>query len=504
MEESRTKKSVKNISTGILYKMIGIFLPFLIRTIMIKKLGAEYLGLNSLFTSILQVLSLSELGIGSAMVYEMYKPIADNDTKRVCALLTLYRKFYTLIGIVILVLGLILLPFIHNFINGGYPEDINIYLLYAIYLFNTVISYLLFAYKKSILDALQKSSIENTINIFISLGMYICQIIALLCTKNYYVYIIFLPLSTIALNIVRNIIVKKYFPQYICNGKVEKEVVKELLNKVKALIGHKIGSNVVWFSDSIIISAFLGLNILAIYSNYYYIMNAIIGLMAIVYNSILASIGNSLITENMDKNHKDFLTFSFANCWLTGWCSVCLLCLYQPFMKIWMGESMMFPFGIVICFVIYFYSWLFSKIGNTYENAAGLWREDFYKPYISSAVNLVLNIVLVNIIGITGVLISTIIASVFVEAVCETRVLYKNLFKRSSKEYILKMILYTIITIGVCTITYFLCGFINLGDISNLILKGLICLIVPNIIFWLLYHRTTEFRELKNKIIKIF
>lgn len=504
MAESRTKKSVKNITTGLVYKLIGIFLPFIIRTIMIKKLGAEYLGLNTLFTSILQVLSLSELGIGSAMVYEMYKPIANNDTKRVCALLTLYRKFYTLIGIVILILGLILLPFIHNFISGGYPEDINIYLLYIIYLFNTVISYLLFAYKKSILDALQKSSIENTIHIFISLGMYICQIIALWCTSNYYVYIIFLPLSTIVLNLVRNIIVKKAFPQYVCKGRVERKVIIELFNKVKALIGHKIGSNVVWFSDSIIISAFLGLNILAIYSNYYYIMNAIIGIMAIVYNSILASIGNSLITESMDKNHKDFLTFSFANCWLTGWCSVCLLCLYQPFMKIWMGEDMMFSFGIVICFVIYFYSWLYSKIGNTYENAAGMWQEDFYKPYVSSIVNLVLNIVLVNIIGISGVLISTIIASVFINAAWETRVLYKKLFKRSPKEYNRKMVWYTVVTVGVCAVTYFLCSFVNFGDIVNLILKGLICLIVPNIIFLLLYRRTVEFKELTNKIIKIF
>ena len=494
MGESRTNKSIKNIATGIIYKLVGIFLPFLIRTVMIKKLGAEYLGLSSLFTSILQVLSLSELGIGNAMVYSMYKPMAENDTDRICALLTLYRKFYSIIGSVILILGMLLAPFLKYFISGTYPSDINIYVLYFIYLFNTVISYFLFAYKKSILDAMQKVSIENTIQTAVTASMYILQIIVICITKNYYAYIILLPFSTLIINVFRNAIIKKKYPEFVCRGTIEKEFVLELYKKIRALIGHKIGSSVIWFADSIVISAFLGLNTLAIYSNYYYIMNAIIGILAVVYNAILASIGNSLVTENIDKNHNDFMIFTFGNNWLVGWGSVCLLCLYQPFMEIWMGRDMMFPFSIVIIFTVYFYSWMFNKIGNTYKNAAGMWREDFWKPYVSSVVNLILNIILVNTIGISGVLISTIVATVFIETPWETYVLYKYMFKRNVFSYIKQLCSGVVVTILSMIVTYSICSMIFLENIVLVfIIRMIICFIVPNIIYILCFCRTKEF-----------
>ena len=502
MSESRTRKSLKNVITGFFYKIIGILLPFMIRTVMIKKLGAEYLGLNTLFTSILQVLSLTELGLGSAMVYSMYKPIAERDTDRVCALLTLYRRMYSIIGSVILLLGLALMPFLKYLIKGTCPSDINIYALYLIYLFNTVISYFLYAYKKSILDALQKSSIENLINIVVSTMMYIMQLLALLLTSNYYIYIIFLPISTLILNIIRNHIVTKRFPQYVCRGNVEQSFVKDLYGKIKALIGHKIGATVLWFADSIVISSFLGLNVLAIYSNYYYIMNAIIGIMAVVYNSVLASIGNSLVTESEDKNHRDFMTFTFINNWIVGICAIALLCLYQPFMIVWMGSNMTFPMPIVIVFVFYFYSWLFNKIGNTYKNAAGMWQDDFYKPYVSAGVNLLLNIILVNVIGVAGVLISTIVSSVLIETPWETWVLYKKLFKRSSIEYIKKIISYLIVTIISGTLTYFICVRINIiNPVLELVVRGIICVFIPNVTFFLCYCKTKEFRNVKNKYI---
>ncbi|WP_404987668.1 lipopolysaccharide biosynthesis protein [Clostridium culturomicium] len=494
MAESRTEKSIKNALTGIIYKMVGIFFPFFIRTVMIKKLGAEYLGLNSLFTSILQVLSLSELGIGNAMVYSMYKPMAENNIDRVCALLTLYRKFYTIIASIILILGILISPFLKYLINGGYPSDINIYILYFIYLFNTVISYFLFAYKKSILDAMQKVSIENTIQTVITIIMYIFQIIVLIFTKNYYAYIILLPISTIVINIFRNSIIKKEYPQYMCRGDVEKEFVVELYKKIKALIGHKIGSNVIWFADSIVISAFLGLHTLAIYSNYYYIMNAIIGLLAVIYNAILASIGNSLVTEDMDKNHNDFILLNFANNWIVGWASICLICLYQPFMEMWMGNDMMFPFYIVVMFGVYFYSWMFNKVGNTYKNAAGMWREDFWKPYVSSIINLILNIILVSKIGVAGVLISTIVASVFIETPWEAYVLYKYMFKRSGFLYFKQLCMGIMVTILSLIITYSLCIMILVENIVLIFsIRVIICLIIPNIIYAIFFLKTKEF-----------
>jgi len=491
----RTQKSLTNITYGMLNRIVLMLLPFIIKTIMIKKLGAEYLGLNNLFSSILQVLSLSELGVGTAMVYSMYRPMAENNQDELCALLNLYRKFYSIIGCVILVLGLSIMPFLEHLISGSYPESLNLYALYLIYLINTVLSYFLFAYKKSLLEASQQNSIESKINTVVSLFMYVLQIIALLVTSNYYVYIIFMPLSTLAINIIRNRMVNRMYPDIVCRGEMDKSFIKALYKKIGALIGHRIGTTVITSADSIVISAFLGLQVLAIYGNYYYILSSLIAIVTIFYTATTASIGNSLITADEKKNYRDFSTFTFLNIWLVGWFSICLLCLYQPFMKIWMGEELMFPMHMVVLLVIYFYSWLSRRIGLTYKDAAGLWAEDFWKPYVGTVVNLVCNIALVVTIGIEGVVVSTIVVMAFIYFPWETKVLFRNLFHHGMKEYVVKYYFYALVTGCAAVVTYSVTNKVLIGGISGLLIKGLICCVIPNILFLFAYFGTREFKD---------
>ena len=490
---NRTINSIKNIVFGMVNRFVLMLFPFVVKTIMIKKLGTEYLGLNNLFSSILQVLSLSELGVGTAMVYSMYKPMAENDKQMLCALLNLYRKFYTIIGCVILGLGIVIMPFLDRLISGSYPSDINLYSLYFIYLINTVLSYFLFAYKKSLLEASQQNSIESKINTIVSVLMYVCQIIALMVTKNYYVYAIFLPLSTILINFLRNILVKRMFPDIICSGRISKEFVTSIYKKVGALIGHRIGTTIITSADSIVISAFLGLHVLAMYSNYYYILSSLIAVVTIFYTATTASIGNSLITADEKKNYRDFKTFTFLNNWIVGWFTICLICLYQPFMKIWMGEELMFPFHMVVLFAVYFYAWLSRRIGLTYKDAAGLWLEDFWKPYVGSVVNIVMNILLVKTIGIEGVIISTIIVMVAIYFPWETKVLFTEMFHSGAKQYCISYYGYAIVTVIGAVITYKLCELISVGGILGLLIKGLICTFVPNIFFLIIYFKTDAF-----------
>ncbi len=496
----RTRKSLENIVFGMINRFVLMLFPFVVKTVLIKKLGTEYLGLNNLFSSILQVLSLSELGVGTAMVYSMYKPMAEKDNSTLCALLNLYRKFYRYIGCVILVLGLVIMPFLDKLISGSYPSDINIYALYAIYLCNTVLSYFLFAYKKSLLEADQQNSVESKLNTVASIFMYVGQMIALLVTNNYYVYAIFLPLSTLVLNILRNIIVSKKYANIVCRGEMSSEFVKGLSKKIGALIGHRIGTTVITSADSIVISAFLGLHILAVYSNYYYILSSLISLVTIFYTATTASIGNSLITSDVKKNFRDFKTFTFMNNWIVGWFTICLICLYQPFMEIWMGKDLMFPFHMVILFAVYFYAWLSRRIGLTYKDAAGLWAEDFWKPYVGALVNVVTNILLVKLIGIEGVVISTIVVMVGIYFPWETKVLFTNLFDSGLKMYCFKYYSYAAVTILGSVCTYYLCELISLGGFSGLIVKGVICVIVPNILFAVVYCRTEEFEETKQRV----
>lgn len=496
---SRTKNSLKNVTFGTIFKLVGILFPFIIKTMIIKNLGIEYLGLNSLFTSILSVLSLSELGISGALVFNMYKPIAEKDISKVNSLLKIYRDVYRIIGGIIAILGIFLLPFLKYFIKGTYPQDINIYILYLIYLFNTVLSYFLFAYKKSIWEANQLNSYNSILETITTLVMYVSQIIVLVIFKNYYVYLIFLPITTLLLNILRNYFVNKTFPQYKCEGNIEKGLIKDLYRKVKALIGHKIGTTVITSADSLVISAILGLEVLAIYSNYYLIINAVIGLITIFYTSITAGIGDKIVCDNIESIRKNFYNLTFINNWIVSWSSICLVCLFQPFMKIWMGENLMFGLDMVVLLGIYFYTWLVRRIGLTFKDAAGMWEGDFWKPYVGMVINVLANIILCKTIGVAGAVISTIIVMVCIYFPWETYVVFKDILKCSPKKYYIQMFFYMIITGIVCLTTYICCTFIDFDSIFALIFKGVICCIVPNIIFIIVYRKNEEFLFIVKK-----
>ena len=503
LQQSRTKKSAANVLFGVGNRLVLMLFPFIIKTITIYTLGAEYLGLNSLFASILQVLSLSELGVGSAMVYNMYKPLAEGDKKTVGALLYLYKKIYRYIGMFILVIGLALCPFLDKLIAASHPEEINIYILYIIFLSNTVLSYFLFAYKKSLLEANQINSVESKLNAYTNIILYTGQIIILLVFRNFYLYILLMPICTIILNIVRNNIVNHLFPDIMCEGELDKSVLTDIKNKVFALFGHKIGSTIITSADSIVISAILGLVVLAKYSNYYYVINSLIGFVTIFYTAITASVGNSIVEDSIEKNYKDFKTLVFINSWIVGWCSVCLFCLYQPFMTIWMGEKMLFSTWVMSLFVIYFYSWLIRRIGLTYKDAAGMWNEDFWKPYVGAVINLVTNIILVKYIGVQGALISTIIIMVFIYAPWETYVLFKSLFKKSCLEYVRNIAFYTIIIIISIVVTNFVCKFVAVEGILGLLIKMVICIICPNALYLVAFFRTSEFVATREKVIRL-
>ena len=499
MKIQRSKNAINSIIFGVIYRLVITLCPFIIRTVMLYVMGVEYLGLSSLFTSLLSFLSLAELGVGSAMVYAMYKPIADEDDDAICALLNLYKKLYRIIGTVILVVGLILLPFIDNLIKGSYPDAINLYILYAIYLANTVVSYYLFGYKQSILMAYQRQDIISKISMIVQLLMYVFQIAVIFISRNYYAYIILLPIFTVITNFVNSYIVDKNYPQYKCRGRVPKEKTDEIKKNVYALIGTKLSSTVLHSSDNLVLSAFVGLTMVAMYGNYYYILNAVAGFVTIVYTSLTAGIGNSIVTEDPEKNYDDFNRLTFMNNWLISWCTVCLLCLMQPFMKIWTGEELMFSTTVVILFAAYFYIYLINKVVLTYKDAAGMWRQDFWRPYVVMAVNLALNISTVQILGVYGVIFSTIV-SLFIAVPWSTHVLYKYLFKRSARPYAKNFIVNAFVAAAACAITYFVCSLVNINDILNLLIRAVICCVVPNLFMLLVFWRTQNF---KKSVVKV-
>ena len=482
---------------GFLNRMLDILFPFIINTVVIKTLGVEYLGLNSLFASILQVLSLAELGVGAALVFSMYEPIANNDTKKVCCLLALYRNIYLTIGSVILILGLICVPFLPKLISGDVPNGINVYILFIISLANTSISYFLFSYRTSLLQASQRIDIKDKISMATNFVLNISKILILVLIGNYYLFCIVVPVFTIINNIIVWIVTKKKYPQYKCIGKIDKEEKNEIKKRVLGLFINRVCDVVCNSFDSIVLSGFLGLVILGKYNNYYYVMNALMALMGILIAAAVPSIGNSIAKESQEKNYRDFSTLQFGYSWLTGWVSICLLCLYQPFIELWIGKEMLMEMRVVALFCIYLYVVKTSEIFMSYRQAAGIWSNDKIRPIIEAVLNLILNILLVKTVGVEGVMLSTILTLGLIHIVWGSYYLFKEYFTQyKHSDYLLRLLYYTLITVLSAFATYFVCTLINFEGIICLIIRGIICIIVPNVIFFATYFWRPEFKQL--------
>lgn len=476
-------------------KLYQIAVPFLMRTAMIYFMGVQYLGLSSLFTSILQVLNLAELGVGSAMVYSMYKPIAEDDTKKICALMRLYRTYYRVIGLVIAVIGVALTPFIPKLINGDVPGELNVYILYFLNLGVTVLSYWLFAYKNCLLFAHQRTDLCSKVSLAVMSFQYFLQLAVIIFIGDYYLYLIVQLISQVLVNVVTAVVATKMYPQYKPSGKIDVEAKKTINGRIKDLFTAKLGTVILNSVDTVVISAFLGLTVLAVYQNYYFIMTAVIGLMTVIFQSCTAGIGNSVIVETKEKNFSDFKKFTMLISWVSGICTCCFLCLYQPFMELWVGKDLMLSFSVVICFCIYYFVYEINQLINTYKDAAGVWHEDRWRPIVTAILNLAMNLIMVQFWGIYGVLLSTVLSMVFVGMPWLIHNMFTVVFERKRLLGYIKTLFFYVIVVAIsCFVCGFICSFINLSIFVTLIVRGIVCVIVPNIIYLVAFRKKKEFK----------
>ena len=494
MKISVAKNTIQGSIWGIASKSVSILLPFVIRTLIIHELGVEYAGLGSLFSSILQVLSLADLGIGVAMVYAMYKPVAEDDIESISALLAFYRKVYIVIGGVVGALGLLILPFLEIFIQGAIPDNINIYILFLIYLANTVLSYSFLSYYSSILSAYQREADNSRIQLVINVLAYILQIVLLILSKNYYIYILVLPISVLCINITRYFYVRKHYPRIECRGTISRKTKNEIKKNVSALVMFKIGNAIVNSVDTIIVSAFMGLVITAYYNNYYYIISALTTLIVVVFSSITAGIGNKLITNSIDQIQKDFFRILYTNGGIVTVCTTCLYAMYQDFITLWVGKECLFSFVTMALFCAYFFLHTIRRTVLMYRDAAGIWYDNRFQPIISAVLNLGINIVLINLIGINGVIISTLVTMLFIDFPWESILLMKKVIKLPSYNYFIKVLTYFGITCISCCLYSLIRNYINISNlVISLIVDGLLSLFISSIVFVILTSTTEEF-----------
>lgn len=495
MKIERTANARRNIIYGMILRIYQIVLPFFMRSLIVYTLGVQYLGLNSLFTSVLQVLNLAELGVGSALVFSMYKPIVEDDTEKIRALVNLHRTYYRMIGLVVLVAGLAVTPFIPKLIKGTVPPGINLYALYLISLASTVLTYWAFAYRSSVLQAHQRLDVITRVTIITDTVRYALQIVMLLCFRNYYCYMSAVLVTQLMTNIITAAASKRLYPKYSPAGKLSKAEVREINGRFRDLFTAKFGSTVVNSADTIVISSFLGLTALAVYQNYYYIMTAVISFIGILLNSCTAGIGNSLVVESREKNYRDFRKIAFLVVWISGVCVCCFLTVYQPVMDLWMGPENMLGFGCVILLCLYFYLYTTNNFMCIYKDAAGMWHEDRFRPLVAALTNLTLNLILVRYIGIFAIILSTVISYTLVTMPWLIRNLFSIVFRTDKKDFVrqfLKGTLCVCIAAGVC---YLICRFLPPTGIVTIILRIVISVTVSNLLFILLLRKDALFGE---------
>ncbi|WP_342613882.1 hypothetical protein [Peribacillus frigoritolerans] len=491
----RTILSMKNISIGILSQVIIILLGFISRKVFLDSLGIEYLGIDGLLTNVLSVIALIESGIGISIVYYLYKPLSENDHKKIISLIQLYKKVYRVLAIIVLILGLCLYPLMDNLVKGG--ESItNFTIIYYIFIAKNIVSFLN-AYKLALINADQRGYVTAKTNLVFQIMTTTVKIIILVLTNNYILYLSLELLLFMIQNIVNGHIVNKRYSYILTKKKypIDIETKGNLITNVKAMFLHNIGGFLVFGTDNILISSLVSITMVGIYSNYLMITQQLAALVNPILGGIGASVGNLIATESNEKNYSIFKVSYLVNFWIYSLCVIFLYNLLEPFISWWLGSQYLFNNNAFILILINFYLAGMRTTISTFKIKAGLFVQDKYIPLLEGGINLLASIILSKYFGLAGIFMGTTISTILTIFWTQPIIVYKYLFKKPVNSYFLIYLYYAILTVVACGITTFICNIFTDGNgIMAIIFKGIICLIVPNLIYFILFYRNREFQ----------
>lgn len=497
----RLQKSIQNIIFSFVNNIASSILGFISRTVFIYTLGASYLGISGLLQNIFGLLAISELGISTAIGFSLYKPIANNDVKLISTLMTLYKKAYRIIGAFIFCLGVILYNYLDFFVEPS-QQPTEIEYIYFMYLINIVVGYFL-SYKTTLISSDQNSYKLVPIQIKVTTTATILQIVYLIVFKDYLGYLALQIGTSILINILQNRFITKEYKHINFNSedKLPKEESNVIKRNIFGLMATKIGDFCVNSTDNLIISKYVDLVSVGIYSNYIMLRNLVNGYIGIMFGSITSSFGNLVAKESEEKCLEVFNNLFFISFVLYSFEAVSFICLFNPFIEIWIGTNYLFPFHIVMAIVINNYLTGLRIPIITMKNAAGIHVEDAWVPFGFAVINLITSIFLGSRYGVFGVIMGSIIGSLLTADWYRPIVIYKKVFKTSSLRYFKKYLLYTTLGLLYMVITNKICESITISNIlGSFIIKCFICLIIPNLATIILFYQTKEFKYTRDNI----
>lgn len=507
-QKSRIDNSLKSSVVSVACNVTNIICGLVYRTIFVYVLGAAYLGVNGLFTSVLSVLSLAELGITTAIVYRLYKPISMNDPYKVGQIMCFFKWIYRVIALIVLLVGLAIMPTLPFLIKDGteIPDDINIYVIYCLFLLQSVSTYM-FSYRLTILNADQRGYTFSVVQLSITLTGYIVQATMLIIFQNFTLALTAAVITNLLMNFILSRWVTAQYPEvFSVKDVLEKKERKEIYSDVYATACHQFGFVALSATDNIILSSFVGIVATGMYSNYYLITSSLTTLASKMLGSFVGSLGNAHVLLNDEENYLIFRRLVFANFCLTSLFTICTFILIDDFISLWLGPDLVLGKLAVIAQCLYFFLALNRIINGVFINSFGLFVKDKIRPLIEALVNVVASIVLVQLVGISGVFFGTALSFFVTIFWREPYLLHKHVFKCSMKSYWARYAQFALLTAVLCffiatvkgIVGFELCWF-------SLIMEGIVCVSVFVLFLVLLFSRTMEYKFYKELLAaKIF
>lgn len=491
------KTIIENIKYSSVNYIAVNLLKFIVRMVFVKILPIEYLGVNGLFTNVLAMLSLAELGIGPAIVYSLYKPLAYGDKETVKSIMRLFKKVYIAVGGIILVLGLALFPFLDNFIKNGQSVP-QVHYFYLVFLLNTVVSYL-WTYKRSLLIADQKQYVVNIYQAAVQVLIAVLQIIFLLIFKDYWCFIILMLLGTVLENFsIARRADKEYLYLNETAEALDLDIKHQIVKNTKAMICHKIGGMVVFSSSNLVLSKFAGLAAVGLYSNYYMVIAALNTLAGKFFESITASIGNLMVLEESSKKIKAFKITEFITALQAAICFCGLSVLFNPFVELWVGKAYLFSETVVTAMAFSFYLTYMRKAVLMFRDASGLYWNDRYKPLAESVINLSASVYLTIHYGVIGVVVGSIISTLLTCFWVEPYVLFNNSIDIKLKDYFIDYLKFTAAALLSALASKFIYYslFANV-TLVNFVVGIFICISITLVLWYVIFRNAEELQYFK-------
>lgn len=498
--DSRLSNTLRNFRFGAAAQVLGSLLGFLSRTVFIQVLGQEYLGVNGLYTSILDVLSLTELGLADVVVFSLYKPLAEGDTKKLTALMGYYKTIYRMIALVVAAIGLALVPFLRVLVKSEI-DSFYLILYYLMFLANSVCSYLL-VYKSSIIQADQKRYLISRYTMRFKLLTTAVQILLLLLLRNFTVYLTIQITMTVANNLYVSRKADKLYPFLREKETLPKEEKKSIFRDVRHMFSYKAGGQLLNGTDNLYISSMISTATVGILDNYTMIQTMVVtGFTTTVNQAVLGSIGNLNAVGTKEQKHQVFDAYSLVFTWLTTFCTLSLLALYNPFIRLWAGEEWLLPMSTVAVICLNFFLPNVLTPVWSYRNTTGLFRETRNILLYAAGINLVLSYFMGVRWGLTGILAATSVSRLLTSFWFEPYLLHKRIFETSSLPYFLRQGLH----LGIVAVSYLVISGISRalswGVLPDFLMRGVLCLVVPNGLMLLANRKTQAFSYLRRMIL---